>query len=78
MSQKPTLRQLQTLSAIQRLSKRLGRAPSIAELGNECGLRDAYAIRSVLAKLARDDLVTVPRMVQQGELRVTAAGKLWL
>lgn len=72
----PTPRQREVLSAIQSLTKRFGRPPSIAELGDECGFGDApYKIRSVLVKLERDGLAVVPHMVVTGELALTAAGR---
>lgn len=72
----PTPRQREVLSAIQRLTQRLGRAPSIAELGAECGFATTpYAIRNVLVKLERDGLATVPHLVAEGELALTAAGR---
>jgi SOS-response transcriptional repressor LexA len=72
----PTLRQREVMVAIHTLTKRLGRAPSIAELGDECGFSDQpYAIRNVLKKLERDGLALVPHMVVTGELTLTAAGR---
>jgi SOS-response transcriptional repressor LexA len=72
----PTTRQREVLYAIQTLTQRLGRSPSIAELGAECGFSDQpYAIRNVLMKLERDGLAVIPHAVVTGELQLTAAGR---
>lgn len=77
----PTLRQVELLRALDRLTARRGFAPSVRELGLELGIARANTAGSA-AKQHLDNLQAMGLVVREHNVarstRITAAGRRWL
>lgn len=78
LNELPTSLQVAALKAVDTLTKKLGRAPSIREVGRELEMAAPASAKRVMDELVKKGLLTMKQIVIQGKPKVTAAGKKWL